>query len=137
MQILKIKTKKRITGDIGEDSACLFLKKKGYKILERNYVDAGHEIDIIARSKEAICFVEVKTRSYTSVSGLEARPAAAVTPKKQRAILKAASAYAAVNYTDMPLRLDVIEVYLNSCGKVEKIEHLEGAFNKNTAFARK
>ena len=50
MQILKIRTEKRITGNIGEDAACKYLRKNKYKILKRNYVSNGHEIDIIAEN---------------------------------------------------------------------------------------
>ena len=135
MQILKVKTKNRIKGDIGEEAACRFLKKRGYKILERNYIEAGHEIDIIAQNHEYIVFVEVKTRSY-SENSYEDRPAAAVTPKKQRSIISAAGIYAAANKGERKLRLDVIEVYLDNDGTVKGIEHIEGAFNRNTAFSK-
>lgn len=67
-----MKTAKRKTGDYGEDLASSFLKKKKYKIVERNYNARGGEIDIIAWRKinkiKTLCFVEVKTRKYNDGS---------------------------------------------------------------------
>lgn len=135
MNVLKILTPKRIVGNIGENEAAKHLKKKGYKILERNFVESGHEIDIIAKYKDELVFVEVKTRSAASTSELEARPASAVTPEKQRAIISTAIAYLATTEGAPKIRFDVIEVILDN-GKPQKIEHLEAAFDKNTAFRR-
>ena len=52
-----------LIGKSGEDRACRFLKRKGYKIVDRNYFSRFGEIDIIAQNKEYLVFVEVKTRS--------------------------------------------------------------------------
>lgn len=55
-------TKKEKLGKLGEDLACQYLRKKGYKIIERNYWQTWGELDIIARSPEKILvIVEVKT----------------------------------------------------------------------------
>ena len=48
-------------GKFGEDVACLFLKKHGYKVVERNYLKKWGELDIVASKKGILCFVEVKT----------------------------------------------------------------------------
>ena len=48
-------------GKFGEDIACLFLKKHGYKIVERNYLRKWGELDIVAKKGSSLCFVEVKT----------------------------------------------------------------------------
>ncbi|MCR5186310.1 MAG: YraN family protein [Clostridia bacterium] len=59
-------------GKIGEDIACKYLIEKGYAILERNYVEKGGEIDIIARNGREIIFVEVKARcSKKNGDGIE------------------------------------------------------------------
>ena len=135
MNILKVLTKARKTGNLGEDAAAKFLKKKGYRILARNFIEKGHEIDIIARLGEEVVFVEVKTRSEESSSEFEPRPAAAVTPEKQRAIIGTAIEYM-VKFDDRPrMRFDVIEVILRN-RKPQRIEHLVAAFNKTTAFRR-
>ena len=58
MEILKIKTRNRRVGDIGEREAVKLLKRKKFKIIKRNYVAVNHEIDIIAENKEYQIFVE-------------------------------------------------------------------------------
>lgn len=53
-------------GDWGEDTACNYLTKLGYLIVERNYYTRYGEIDIIARKDDQLIFIEVKTRTSTS-----------------------------------------------------------------------
>ncbi len=130
MKILKINTEKRRIGTLGEKIAAKHLKKQGYKILEKNFVAEGCEIDIIAKDGDTVVFVEVKTRSFKEDEVLS--PAAAVTPDKQRKIIKAAKCYAAYNARDKALRLDVIEVILNETAANE-INHIKNAFNYNSA----
>ena len=140
MNILKVLTPNRIIGNFGEDQAAKFLKKKGYRILERNYTANGNEIDIIAQNKELTIFVEVKTRNVKYLGYKEARPSSSVTSEKQRKIIKTASYYVAHHPADTRLRFDVIEVYLEDGvlqPKVKEIKHLEGCFDKNTAFDAK
>lgn len=50
-------------GKFGEDIACMFLKKHGYKIIEKNYLRKWGELDIVAKKSGKLCFVEVKTVS--------------------------------------------------------------------------
>lgn len=60
-------TDKSVLGKLGEDLACQFLKKKGYKVVERNYLKPWGELDVVAVSPEKILvLVEVKT-----VTGVE------------------------------------------------------------------
>lgn len=139
MNILKVLTQNKIIGNLGEKEAAKFLRRKGYRILERNYVADSAEIDIIAQNRDVTAFVEVKTRSVEALGEKQSRPAEAVTPEKQRHIIKAASHYIARHPSDTRLRLDVIEVYLEDgvTGKrVTKINHIESAFNINSAFDR-
>jgi len=137
MKILEILTPKRIIGNLGERAAAKLLRKKGYKILKRNYTALGAEIDIIARKDNVTAFVEVKTRNVKYIGYKEARPSSSVTPEKQRKIIKAAGYYHSHNPSDTRLRLDIIEVYTEDGGKfgrVKEVKHIEGAFDKNTAF---
>ena len=138
MNILKVLTPKRMIGNEGEMIAIRYLKKNGYKILEHSYTALGAEIDVIARKKDTLAFIEVKTRSLESLSPKEPRPASSVTAQKQRKIIKTASFYHAHNPSPCRLRFDVIEVYLESKGvrRVKEIKHLENTFDKNTAFSR-
>ena len=138
MNILKILTDKRLKGNIGEEAVCKLLKKKKYKILERNYVANGHEIDIIAECRDAVVFVEVKTRTRGKDDPREPRPASAVTPKKQQSIIRAAAFYFGYYHPKgKTARFDVIEVYIseeNRKREVDEIVHLENTFNKDTAY---
>ena len=54
---------RRAYGNEGEQAACEYLQKKGWKILDRNVRRGRGEIDIIARKRKIIAFVEVKRRS--------------------------------------------------------------------------
>lgn len=137
MKILNVLTQNRIIGNLGERRAVWFLRRKGYKILERNYVALGAEIDIIATKGDTTAFIEVKTRNIKHLGQEISRPAASVTPEKQRKIIKAAGYYASHNRLKTRLRLDVIEVYTEDRRngvKIKEIKHLESAFNKNTAY---
>ncbi len=64
------KTKKQQIGDIGEKQALLYLKNKGFKILEKNFKAKGFEIDIIARKQNTIYFFEVKTSLFSGQNNL-------------------------------------------------------------------
>ncbi len=56
-------TDKQKIGQKGEDEACFYLEKKGYKVIERNYLKKWGEIDIVCKKNSKIHFVEVKTVS--------------------------------------------------------------------------
>ena len=137
MKILEVLTKSRMTGNVGEKAAVKHLKKNGYKIMKRNYVAGDGEIDIIAENKDTVAFIEVKTRTLGKENLNEPRPASAVTPKKQRKIISAAKFYTGGYKKNKRARLDVIEVYLNGDTSVNKIVHIENAFNYNTAYEEK
>lgn len=121
-------------GRYGESVACYYLQSKKYKILEQNFYASHNEIDIIAEDKKYIIFVEVKTRSCSSLSEYNyGTPAMAVTQSKQKRTLAAAQAYLAQHPTKKFPRLDVIEVYLtkataSSPSEVLRINHIEDAF---------
>lgn len=56
-------TEKQKIGEIGENLACEYLQKNGYKILDRNYSRKWGELDIVAKKGNIVHFVEVKTVS--------------------------------------------------------------------------
>ena len=94
-------------GNKGEDLACQILKKNGYKIIERNYRIRGGEIDIVAKDKDTLVFVEVKTR-WSHEYGL---PSESMTPWKIRSLLKTARFYVQkINWGDKEYRLDFVSV---------------------------
>ena len=137
MNILKIKTPKMELGALGEKMARRYLKRNRYKIVERNFVADGHEIDIIAEDRDTLAFVEVKTRTVGHENPNEPRPASSVDAEKQRGIIAAARFYAAYNPVGKKKRFDIVEVYVNEeNGKytLAEIKHLKNTFNLNTAY---
>ena len=117
---------KKLLGAFGEDAACRYLVRRGYKILGRNFTCRFGEIDLIARRRGFVVFAEVKMRRD------DAHGAAAefVTPAKQRRIIAAAERWLQLNPTDLQPRFDVIEVYAPQGleTKRSEINHLEDAF---------
>ena len=97
-------------GEKGEFLAVRYLKKNGYKILEQNYRTPLGEIDIIAKEKDTIVFVEVKSRKSIRFGS----PKLAVTAKKQRKISMVALHYLKTKkQTDAKARFDVVSVISN------------------------
>ena len=112
---------KKLLGGKGELIVETYLKKKGYKILEKNYRTNFGESDIIAMHENLLVFVEVKTRSGTKYGN----PAEAVGYYKQNRYFKLAEYYALKHpdYRDKCVRFDVAEV-LNG-----EINYIENAFS--------
>lgn len=109
-------------GKLGEQMAVEYLQKKGYNILQTNWVFQKAEIDIIAQKDDILAIVEVKTRSDIAY-GL---PQDFVKPKKIQLLVKAINEYLIQNDLDAQARFDIISIYKNN-GSFE-IEHLEDAF---------
>ncbi len=107
------------TGDFGETLACDYLKKIGYKILERNFRIRGGEIDIVCKDKDYLVFVEVKTR-YSHEYGI---PSESITPFKIKALLKTALFYIQkINWGDKGYRLDLVTVDFSKDPQSPEIE---------------
>lgn len=82
--------KPRSLGQRGEDAAAAFLRGLGYRILHRNYLIAGGELDIVALTPDrTLVFVEVKTRENETL----VRPEQAVDRLKQEQLFRIAAAY--------------------------------------------
>jgi putative endonuclease len=118
-------------GKIGEEAAIKFLKKLGYEILERNYQNNfGRrlgEIDIIAKEKEEIIFVEVKTRDFSKYEST--LPEENITRSKLHKLNKIASCYIRNRKLwDKPHRFDAISVWLDLDSKKAKIKHIRSMF---------
>ena len=110
-------------GKFGEETACNFLKKQGFKILETNYrYSKIAEIDIIAQKSDVIHFVEVKTRRKNSYNPMEA-----ITKTKLNSILNCARFYMSnskMHYKQM--RIDAIAIVLddNQTPEINFIENI-------------
>ena len=115
---------KKELGKRGEDLALRFLKRNGYKIIERNYVCKMGEMDIIAQEKDTLVFVEVKTRTSMDFGP----PQLAVNPTKQMQLSKVALNFLKEKrLEDVKARFDVIAIVLRPTG--EEIELIRDAFD--------
>ncbi|WP_049691402.1 YraN family protein [Anaerococcus jeddahensis] len=116
-----MKSKKRSIGDFGEDIAKRYLEKKGYQILERNFLKPYGEIDIICIKDDILTFVEVKTRKNDQF-----KPGILdVDYYKQERIKKTAQVYIMEkDLGEFLISFDVCEVYLEN----KKIHYIKNAF---------
>ncbi len=115
----------RASGDWGEALVANYLRSHGYTLLAHSYRCRFGEIDLIAKKKNLLCFVEVKLRASVT-HGL---PREAVTASKQEKIKKTAQMYMSARELDIPVRFDVAEVYVDMQGtKNAAIKYLENAF---------
>lgn len=106
-------------GRAGEALAVEYLLKKGYEVIETNYVTKFGEVDIICRHGHVNVFVEVKRRKNLKMG----RPAEAVNYYKKMHIIRSAYMYAKrFRMIEQPMRFDIIEIV------GEEITHLQDAF---------
>ena len=104
----------KVLGDRGESCAARYLGAQGYRILAQKYRTKIGEIDLIAKDRDTLVFVEVKTRR-------------SVNYRKQRKIIQTAMWYLREKRMDQtPCRFDIVEVY--AVGSEWGIHHLKGAF---------
>lgn len=97
----------------GEDEAARYLRRSGYRILDRNVRLGRNEIDIIAQEGDTVAFVEVKTR----VTDQFADPEVNVDAAKRRRIRRAARIYMARrNDPEVYYRFDIVSVLLPNEG---------------------
>ena len=103
----------------GEDKACEYLQKFGYKIIERNFRKRYGEIDIVAICKDTLVFVEVKTRTSNQFGSL----LESINYWKLKSLIKTAQYYRMI-HPKLPdsLRIDAVSVILSHDNKVQSIE---------------
>ncbi len=114
------RTQKRRVGDVGENIACVFLEKRGFKIVERNYMKKWGEIDIVARKDSVTRFIEVK-----SVSGGQFRPEENMHPGKLRRLYRTIETYLMDRRVDGDWQLDLITVRLDPVSRSARVEMIE------------
>lgn len=101
-------TLKRRKGDLGEKKAEEFLKKRGFKIIEKNYQNKFGEIDIICRRGNNVHFVEVKS-SFSSFL-----PEQNMTKNKMYKIIKTANYYLMEKgISELSIYFDLVSVNFN------------------------
>ena len=116
--------RRRDTGILGEKLAKNFLKKRGYRILETNYRCPQGEIDIIAKHKGTLAFIEVRTKKSLEFGSPEESITSA---KKER--MKATATQYQQTHNNLPQlwRIDVVAVELNQKDELSRIELIENA----------
>ena len=98
-------------GKTGEDIAVNFLKRSGYRIVQRNYKNKLGELDIVAYDRETIVFIEVKTRTSLSFG----YPQEAVTQFKQKQLNRVALSYLKqYNLLHKSVRFDIVSILLHN-----------------------
>jgi len=131
---LKIfENEKMDSGEEGERRAEKFLKKKGFRILQKNYFCKTGELDLVAEDGESLVFVEVKTRKKF---GKELPEAAMTTKKKHRVCSAAKHFMKKYRLTEKIFRFDVVGLEYDDENNWE-INHWQNVINYNRALARK
>ena len=114
----------RQIGRWGEEQACSFLMRHGYEILDRNFYVVGGEIDIIARQVEAVCFIEVKTRSIADYFSEDSAEKAVDQLKLKKLVFasKQYCKYKKIDMYDTEIRFEHVSVYVDRENKTVKFK---------------
>ena len=118
-------------GTRGENLACRFLRRSGYKILYRNFRGrTGGEIDVVCRDRDTLVFVEVKTRTREDFG----RPLDAVDRDKRKRISRGGLAWLRLlDNPDILFRFDVVEVIFNQ-EEEPRFELIQDAFQLSKPY---
>lgn len=120
---MSVDNAKQVLGKEGERIAAQYLKRKGYKLVERNYRCAAGEVDLIVLDRRVIVFVEVKTRSGDRFG----TPLEAVQSKKQQKMIQTAQFFLnEKGLQQREARFDVVGITWP--GREPMVEHVENAF---------
>lgn len=112
------------TGNIGEEIAANYLRGLGYSIMTRNSTSRWGEIDIIAKKRGTIHFIEVKTRK----SRRHGKPVEAVTSQKLKKLLRAIEFYIlSHNLSNNKFQIDVIGIVLAQDNKIIEMKYYANA----------
>lgn len=130
-------TQKQVIGKIGEDCACKYLQKKGYTIIDRNYLKKWGEIDIVAKKGSKVHFIEVKSVSreinreagggviHETKDGY--RPEDNVHPQKLLRLGRTVQSYLLEKdiSDDIEWQFDVMTVYIDTAQHISQVFLLE------------
>ena len=108
-------------GKQGEELARKYLANRGYRILEQNYKTRRGEIDLVARYKNTLIIIEVRTKHHEQFG----TPEETIDYKKRLRLLKNANAYVAKVKHSGPYRIDVICVIIDQNNDPQRITHYE------------
>lgn len=124
-------TERQKIGRVGENTACKFLMKRGFEIIDRNYSKKCGEIDIIAKNKGIWHFVEVKTVSRENIRDISRetldgyRPEENVHPGKLKRLSRAIQIYILENNIEDDWVLDVLAIFLDVKNKEARCRYIE------------
>jgi len=116
--------KRRQIGLAGEKAARAYLEEQGYEIIETNYRCPLGEVDIIARDRDFLVLVEVRTRTGLSFGG----PEESINAEKARRLQRLALYYLkSFTNKELPCRIDLVAVILNRHNRaLESLNHIRG-----------
>ena len=98
-------------GRYGERVAAAFVRRRGYRVLTRNFQSERGEIDLVCRQGNVLVFVEVRARAGTQFG----RPAESIDERKQGALENAAQDYLQLlDRDDITYRFDAVEVRMRA-----------------------
>ncbi len=116
------RTDKRRLGDIGENVACEFLERRGFEIIERNYLKKWGEIDIVAKKSNLLHFIEVKSVTHGT---LGYRPEDNMHPWKLKRLSRAIQTYLLERRLDNDWQLDLVTVKIDQENRKARVEIIE------------
>lgn len=108
-------------GKEGEEVARKYLENKGYKIIECNYRTKRAEIDIIARYKNVLVFVEVRTKHHEQFG----TPEDTINYQKRKRLQKNAAAYVHRKRYKGSYRIDTVCLLIDKNSGLQRIDHYE------------
>ena len=113
-------------GILGEQEAANILKRKGYRVIEKNWRMGHLEVDLIAENKKDIIYVEVKARTTTFGNKM---PEEYVDTLKRKRIIAAANAYIKYKQIEKNPRFDIIGILIEPrTNNITYSNHIENAF---------
>jgi putative endonuclease len=128
MRMIKDSKRKRV-GKLGEQIACEFLTKKGFRVIDRNYRKSWGEIDIIAERNGQVRFVEVKAVSREALPDIsremDYRPEEMVSTHKLQKLARTAELYMEAMHDDREYQIDVVGVILSESSRTARCRLFE------------
>ena len=126
---------KRRQGNIGEDIACQFLERKGFKITDRNYLRKWGEIDIVAEKGGMVRFVEVKSVTREILPDIsremDYRPEELVDRRKLSKLARTAALYMEEKRDTREFQIDVVGVIMSDITRTARCRLFEQALEDN------
>jgi putative endonuclease len=117
-------TYQKTFGNMGENLAAVFLRDKGYQLLDRNYHTRFGELDLVMLENEMVVFVEVKTRTSKKFGS----PEDSINSSKMEHLQNAGLLWLQ-EHPKSPddWRIDVVSIFMDRTGKIFDIKHFINA----------